>query len=213
MRQLVTRTNIWTANFVIHVLRMQHVTARILHVMQAGLPTAQFVRNAALQIRHVPVLMITVVCLVSMTKTVNATCVLITRPVPAGMSIFIANQGIINSRITMLPNNACHVQIMYAMVKHLSVVARGIIYIIRNGVHLVLPVNIVQPERQLLYVKKAIIDQPLEVVWLAQWDIIAHIIPRQPICINIAHLDTIAQAAVAANAPMTLCALVEKWMK
>ena len=32
MRQLVTRTNIWTANFVIHALRMQHVTARILHV-------------------------------------------------------------------------------------------------------------------------------------------------------------------------------------
>lgn len=113
----------------------------------------------------------------------------------------------------MLPNNACHVQIMYAMVKHLSVVARGIIYIIRNGVHLVVPVNIVQPERQLLYVKKAIINQPLEVVWLAQWDIIAHIIPRQPICINIAHLDTIAQAAVAANVPMALCVPVEYWMK
>lgn len=173
----MTRISIWTANFVIHALRMRHVTARISHVTQVGFPTAQSVRNAALQIRHAPVPMITVVCPVSMTKTVNATRVLITRPVPAGMNIFIANQGIINSHITMLPNNACHVQIMYAMVKHLSVVARGIIYIIRNGVHLVEPVNIVQPERQLLYVKKAIINQPLELVWLAQWDIIAHIIP------------------------------------
>ena len=36
---------------------------------------------------------------------------------------------------------------------------------------------------------------------------------RLTICMTIAHLDTIAQAAVAANAPMTLCALVEKWMK
>ena len=71
----------------------------------------------------------------------------------------------------------------------------------------------VQPERQLLYVKKAIIDQPREVALIAQWDIIAHIIPWQTISINIAHLDTIAQAAVAANAPMTLCALVGKWTK
>ena len=121
MRQLVTRTNIWTANFVIHVLRMQHVTARILHVMQAGLPTAQFVRNAALQIRHAPVLMITVVCPVSMTKTVNATRVLITRPVPAGMNIFIANRGGIK-----VINYVDHVRDIFATVKHWSVVAMDI---------------------------------------------------------------------------------------
>jgi hypothetical protein len=46
-----------------------------------------------------------------------------------------------------------------------------------------------------------------------QQDIFVHLELRLAICMIIARPVIIAQAAVAANAPMTLCALVEKWMK
>lgn len=117
----MTRINIWTANFVIHALRMQHVTARISHVTQVGFPTAQSVRNAALRIRPVQAPTITVVCPVSMTKTVNATRVLIMRLVPADMNIFIANWGGIK-----VINYVNHVRDIFATVKHWSVVAMDI---------------------------------------------------------------------------------------
>ena len=108
----MTRISIWTANFVIHALRMRHVTARISHVTQVGFPTAQSVRNAALRIRPVQALTITVVCRVFMTAMVNATRVLIMRPVPADMNIFIANRGITNTIKFAIP-----VQNMFATVK------------------------------------------------------------------------------------------------
>ena len=117
----MTRINIWTANFVIHALRMRHVTARISHVTQVGFPTAQSVRNAALQIRPVQAPTITVVCRVFMTAMVNATRAQTTRPVPADMNIFIANRGGIK-----VINYVDHVRDIFATVKHWSVVAMDI---------------------------------------------------------------------------------------
>lgn len=209
----MTRISIWTANFVIHALRMQHVMARISHVTQVGFPTAQSVRNAALRIRPVQAPTITVVCRVFMTAMVNATRVLIMRLVPADMNIFIANRGITSRRIKTLHNNVYRVQIMCVMAKNLSVVVLDIIYIIRNVVLPVPHLNIVRLERQLLCAKKAIIKQPLDLAPIVQLDIIARIIPWRQMCINIVQPAITAQVAVAANAPMTLCALAEKWMK
>ena len=48
---------------------------------------ARIAHSAVLQIRHAPAPMITVVCPVTMTATVNATYVLITRPVPVDINI------------------------------------------------------------------------------------------------------------------------------
>ena len=146
---------------------------------------ARIAHSAVLQIRHAPAPMITVVCPVTGTATVNATYVLITRPVPVDMNIS-----------TVIPGMDIIKLALYVTLAPVLFIARP------------------EPPTRPAFARRDIIVMAMAIARYVQQDIFVRWLNLRLIIYTIiAHLDTIAPATVAANAPTTLCVPVEFWTK